>query len=69
MERSAAQIRVAKFDFDLTNNRNNTKICDAFSSGLGKNECIQELTLGHVPKEKKQFVQSKLSSVKKFIVY
>jgi hypothetical protein len=66
MERSAAQIRVAKFDFDL---RNNTKICDALSSGLGKNECIQELTLGHVPKEKKQFVRSKLSSVKKFIVY
>ena len=66
MERSAAQIRVAKFDFDL---KNNTNMCNALSSGLGKNEYIQELTLGHVSKENRQFVQSKLSSVKKFIVY
>ena len=39
-------------------------MCDVVSSGLGENKCLQEVTLSGVPEEKKQFVQSKLSSVK-----
>ena len=61
MEKSAAKIRVRKIEFDV--NRN-PAICDAVSSGLGDNKCLQEVTLSGVPEEKKQFVQSKLSSVK-----
>ena len=61
MERSAAKIRVRKVDFDVNRNQ---AMCDAVSSGLGENKCLQEVTLSGVPEEKKQFVQSKLSSVK-----
>jgi hypothetical protein len=66
MERRAAKIRVRKVDFDVCNN---TAMCDAVSSGLGENKCLQEVTLSGVPEEKKQFVRSKLSSVKTLTVY
>ena len=65
MERSAAKIRVRKILFDVDYN---TALCDAVSSGLGENKCLQEVTLSDVPKEKKQFVRSKLSSVKTLTV-
>ena len=61
MEKSAAKIRVRKVDYDV---RWNPAMCDAVSSGLGENKCLQEVTLRGVPKEKKQFVRSKLSSMK-----
>ena len=61
MERNAAKIRVVKIGFDVWHS---TRMCDAVSIGLGENKSLQEVTLRHVPKEKKQFVRSKLSSVK-----
>ena len=66
MERSAAKIRVRKVDFDVDYN---TALHDAVSSGLGENKCLQEVILRRVPEKKKQFVQSKLSSVKTLTVY
>ena len=66
MERSAAKIRVMKVVFDV---EYDTAMCDALLSGLGENKCLQEVTLSRVPEEKKQFVQSKLSSVKTLTVY
>jgi hypothetical protein len=66
MERSAAKIRVRKVIFDVDYN---TALHDAVSSGLGENKCLQEVTLSGVPEEKKQFVRSKLSSVKTLTVY
>ena len=65
MERSAAKIRVRKVVFDV---EYDTAMCDAVSSGLGENKCLQEVTLRYVPEEKKQFVRSKLSSVKTLTV-
>ena len=65
MERSAAKIRVRKILFHVFNN---PAMCDAVSSGLGENKCLQEVTLRCVPEEKKQFVRSKLSSVKTLTV-
>ena len=65
MERSAAKVRVRKVVFDV---EYNTAMCDAVSSGLGENKYLQEVTLSGVPEEKKQFVQSKLSSMKTLTV-
>ena len=67
VERSAAKIRVTNFKVNFFFD-NNTVMCDALSSGLGENKCLQEVTLSGVPEEKKQFVQSKLSSVKTLTV-
>ena len=61
MERYVAKIRVAKIFFDV---RHNKRMCDAVSIGFGENKCLQDVILGNVPEEKKQFVRSKLSSVK-----
>ena len=61
MERNAAKIRVLKIVFSVNYN---TRMCDAVSIGLGENKCLQKVTLCSVPEEKKQFVWSKLSSVK-----
>ena len=66
MERYAAKIRVVKIVFHVNYN---TRMCDAVSIGLGENKSLQEVTLLSVPKEKTQFVQSKLSSVKTVHVY
>ena len=61
MERYAAKIGVVKIVFDV---EHNTRMCDAVSIGLGENKSLQEVALLSVPKEKKRFVRSKLSSVK-----
>ena len=65
MERSAAKIRVRKIFLNVVND---PAMCDAVSSGLGENKCLQEVALFYVPEEKKQFVRSKLSSVKTLTV-
>ena len=63
MEKYAAEMKVVKVTFCVWND---TGVCDAFSSGLGRNKVVKEVTLFGVPKEKIEFVKSKLymSSIK-----
>ena len=61
MEKYAAEMKVVKVTFDV---QYNTDVCDAISIGLGRNKELKQVTIKGVPKEKKQFVKSKLSSIK-----
>ena len=61
MEKYAAEMKVVKFTFSVWNN---SGVCDAISIGLGRNKFLKQVTLFDVPKEKKQIVKSKLSSIK-----
>ena len=65
MEKYAAEMKVVKVTFDV---RYNTDVCDAMSNGLGRNKVLEQVTLSCVPKVKKEFVKSKLSSIKTVIV-
>ena len=60
MEKYAAEMKVVKFTFNVWNI---TDVCDAISTGLGKNMVLKQVTLRSVPEWKKQFVKSKLSSI------
>ena len=66
MEKYAAEMKVVEvvFDFD-----NDTGVCDAISTGLGRNKVLEQVTMFGVPEEKKQFFKSKLSSIKTVTVY
>ena len=61
METYAAEMKVVEVVFDVDNN---TGVCDAISTGLGRNKVLEQVTLFSIPKEKKQFVKSKLSAIK-----
>ena len=61
MEKYAAEMKVVKFTFNVLDN---TDVCDAMSTGLGRNKVLKEVTLFQVPKEKRQIVKSNLSSIK-----
>ena len=61
MEKYAAKMKVVKVTFYVWSN---TGVCDAISTGLGKNMVLKEVTISGVPKEKRQFVKSKLTSIK-----
>ena len=63
MEEYAAEMKVVKVTFDV-----DPGLCDAISTGLGRNKMLKEVTIGDVPKEKIEFVKSKLSSIKTVIV-
>ena len=60
MEKYAAEMKVVKVTFIV---RYNTDVCDAISTGLGRNKVLEQVTL-RVPEEKIEFVKSKLSSIK-----
>ena len=60
MEMYAAEMKVEKVTFHVLY----TGICDAISTGLGINKVVKQVTLSGVPKEKKEFVKSKLLSIK-----
>ena len=61
MEKYAAEMKVVKFTFNVWSI---TDVCDAMSTGLGRNKELKEVTLFQVPKEKRQIVKSNLSSIK-----
>ena len=61
MEKYAAEMKVVKVTFDVLDN---TDVCDAISTGLGRNKVLEQVTLFSMPKDKKQFVKSKLSAIK-----
>ena len=65
MEKYAAEMKVVKVAYNV---QHNTGICDAISTGLGRNKVLKQVTLFGVSKEKKQFVKSKLSSIKTVII-
>ena len=60
MEKYAAKMKVVKVTFNV---RYNTGVCDAISTGLGRNKVLEQVTMLCVPKEKISFVKSKLSSI------
>ena len=61
MEEYAAEMKVVKVTFNV---RYNTGVCNAISTGLGRNKLLKQVTLSFVRKEKIEFVKSKLSSIK-----
>ena len=61
MEKYAAEMKVVKVTFNVWNT---IGICEAISTGLGRNKVLKQVTIEEVPEEKKQFVKSKLSSIK-----
>ena len=60
MEKYAAEMKVVKvmITFYVLDNTG-----DAISTGMGRNKFLKEVTLFDVPKEKVEFVKSKLSSI------
>ena len=61
MEKYAAEMKVVEVAFNV---ENNTGVCDAISTGLGRNKVLKQVTIRRVPEEKIEFVKSKLSSIK-----
>ena len=61
MEKYAAEMKVVKIAFSVDNN---TGVYDAISTGLGRNKVLKQVHIRGVPEEKKEFVKSKLSSIK-----
>ena len=60
MEKYAAEMKVVKVTFNVWSN---TALCDAISSGLGRNSLVKQVTLQDVPEEKTEVVRSTLSSI------
>ena len=60
MEKYAAEIKVVKVSFNVQYNHG---VCDAISSGLGRNKVLKQVILTNVPIEKTKFVKSRLSSI------
>ena len=61
MEKYAAEMEVVKVTFHV---QYNTGVCDAISTGLGRNKLLKQVHIRDVPEEKIKFVKSKLSSIK-----
>ena len=60
MEKYAAEMKVVKVTFHA---KTNPGIWNAIFTGLGRNKFLKRVTLSGVPKEKVEFVKSKLSSI------
>ena len=60
MEKYAAEMKVVKVTFLVCDN---TGVCDAISTGLGRNELLEQVTLRGVPEQKTEFVRATPSSV------
>ena len=60
MEKYAAEMKVVKFTFNV---QNNTGVCDAISTGLGRNSLLKQVILRDVPEEKTEVVRVTLSSI------
>ena len=61
MEKYAEEMKVVEVTLNVLSN---TDVCDAISTGLERNKFLKQVTLFDVPKEKMEFVKSKLSSIK-----
>ena len=64
MEKYAAEMKVVKVTFDVMSN---TALCEAISSGLGRNNLLKQVTL-HVPKQKTEFARAALSSIETVVL-
>ena len=65
MEKYAAEMKVVKVTFHVWNN---TGVCDAISTGLGRNKLLEQVTLKDVPKQKTEFVRATLSSIETVVL-
>ena len=61
MEKYAAEMKVVNVSLNI---RYYTGVCDAISTGLGRNKLLEQVAIRGVQKEKIEFVKSKLSSMK-----
>ena len=60
MERYAAEMKVVKVTFNV---QYSTVVCDAISTGFGRNNLLKQVTLQDVPEQKTEFVRATLSSI------
>ena len=67
MEEYAAEMNVEKVTFDVW--KYSTGVCEAISTGLGRNKVLEQVTFFCIPEDKKQFVKSKLSAIKTVTVH
>ena len=65
MEKYAAEMKVVKVTFSVWNN---TVVCDAISTGFGRNNLLKQVTLKYVPKQKTEFVRATLSSIETVVL-
>ena len=65
MEKYAAEMKVLKVTFDVWYN---TGVCDAISTGFGRNNLLKQVTLRGVPKQKTEFVRATLSSIETVVL-
>ena len=65
MEKYAVEMKVVKVTFDVWRN---ATLCEAISSGLGRNNLLQQVTLHDVPKQKREFVRTTLSSIETVVL-
>ena len=65
MEKYAAEMKVVKVTFDV---QYNTGVCDAISTGFGRNNLLKQVTIKHVPEQKTEFVRATLSSIETVVL-
>ena len=65
MEKYAAEMKVVKVTFDVWCD---TGVCVAISTGFGRNNLLEQVTLYGVPKQKTEFVRATLSSIETFVL-
>ena len=65
MEKYATEMKVLKVTFNV---QYNTVVCDAISTGLGRNNFLKQVTLQNVPKQKTEFVRATLSSIETVVL-
>ena len=65
MEKYAAEMKVVKVTFNVLYN---TGICDAISTGFGRNNLLKQVTLKDVPEQKTEFVRAALSSIETVVL-
>ena len=65
MEKYAAEMKVVKVTFNVGCN---TGVCDAISSGLGRNSWLKQVILRDIPEEKTEFVRATLLSIETVVL-
>ena len=65
MEKYAAEMKVVKVTFGVLYN---TGVCDAISTGFGRNNLLEQVTLKHVPEQKTELARATLSSIETVVL-
>ena len=65
MEKYAAEMKVVEVTFDV---RYNTGVCNAISTGFGRNNLLKHVTLKRVPEQKTEFVKAALLSIETLVL-